>query len=345
MLTRTCPKCHSSEPYRYGFEPKTDYQRYRCRHCQTQFVFEREPQSKNSPADHGLCPDCSHKLHIRKRNKTTLQLRCSNRKHCFYSVSVPLFPVDRVPDDLYPFPKFLRFPFAMFLKAIELHFKFFWSSRQIKQELHRIYKKSPSHTTINHWCLAFAALLYRYCHSELRSLNHCVSKWHIDETAITIFGRKLHLFTVLDASSRFILAFHLSYTKSYTDAYQAFSNALEFTGYPPQIIISDGASAFALASQKLFGDTVIHEVVSLYSSNTDRSNNLLERSYSTVKEPFSHRKYSRSFASAMLSCFVRIFVYNFLRPHSAFSAPPNLVLNYLPSIKNPILEAFVKCFI
>jgi predicted RNA-binding Zn-ribbon protein involved in translation (DUF1610 family) len=141
-----CPRCYSTDLYKYGKDPKTLQQRYQCKNCFAQFVPGRE-YKPHDRAPHSLCPRCGSNLQIRKTNKSNIQLRCPN-KLCRYSISRPLnfnqyFKHALSNPSFFSLPKFLRYPTDLALLATKLYFKFNLSSRQIKSELALSYQKNP----------------------------------------------------------------------------------------------------------------------------------------------------------------------------------------------------------
>jgi len=340
-----CPRCNSTDLYKYGKEQKTLQQKYQCKNCYAQFVPGREYKSHNQ-AHHGFCPRCGSKLHIRKTNKSTIQLRCPN-KLCRYSISRPLnfkqfFKYALNNNSFFKLPKFLRYPTDMLILAAKLYFKFNLSSRQVKSELALSYKKSPSHVTIINWCSKFAYYFSILYNNNFKTLNLKISTWLIDETVIKINGTKFHLFVILDPNSKFVIAWYLSPTKDTQATLTTLKLALNFTKHKPNIIVSDNAQHFQKAIQELFADSVLYLKVSLYQKSIF-SNNKLERFFSTLKQNFYKRRYPKSYFSAYASIFIYIFIFNFFAVNSNMKPTPSSILGISLNIKDKFLEAFSKC--
>ncbi len=341
----TCPKCLSTDLYRYGKEKHTGLQKFMCKHCKTQFVPNRPYNPKSKTTDYGYCPICGSKLHLRKRNKNSIQLRCSKRPICKYTISLPIN--NKLPTDInvdIKLPKFFRYPITMIIKAINLYFHYQLSSRQIVQKLKPFFSNTPSHSTIISWCRAFSSF-FKSLYTNISKPMSYPHTWLIDETIIKIHGQKVFLFAVLDYSSRFLLSFHISLTKDLNQAIASLKKALQFTNSKPSTIISDRAQHLAIAVKSVFGNSVVHKRVSLYSKNPSYSNNRIERFFSTFKEYFKRRRNPKTLLTLMLFSHTYALLYNFARFHSGINSIPAQSLGVKILAYNQYLEVFLKCSI
>ncbi len=209
-----CPKCLSKDIYRYGREKHSGLQKYQCKHCKTQFVPNRPLRPKSKTNNYSNCPICGSKLHLRKRNKNSIQLRCSKRPNCRYTTSIPIKPFPKDVSLDVKIPKFFRYPFHIITYAFNLYFHFKLSSREISQKIYLKYSLSPSHTSIIQWCKILSSLISSL-YKNITTPPKKITKWLIDETVIKINGHKVFLFlAVLDFDSRFPSRFtHLSYKR------------------------------------------------------------------------------------------------------------------------------------
>ena len=340
-----CPKCNSTDLYRYGKEKSTGLQKYLCKNCKTQFVPNRPYKNKSNNNNFGNCPLCGSKLHLRKRNKNSIQLRCSKRPTCRYTVSIPLNspPMPDISD--IKIPKFFRFPLDVISYALSLYFLYRQSSRQIKEKILLKFSLSVSHTTIINWCKVFSSLIHNIYNLHLTIPKNPPSIWLIDETVIKVNGKKLFIFAILDYHSRFLIALNISPTKDLKLAKQTLLKALDFTKSYPKTIISDRAQHLAIAIKQTFSGKVFHQKVHLYSRNPAKSNNRIERFFSTFKQNFKNRKNPRSIQNALLFSYTYAFLYNFKRIHSYLNSTPAQCLGVEINAYNQYLEVFLKCLI
>lgn len=339
----TCPQCHSSALWRYGKHPKTGEQKFMCKRCYHQFV-PGQPQKTDSPK-YGRCPLCGCPLELRKRNKTTLQLRCSSRRlkrpRCRYSKSISFISKSLLKSaasnpNFFRLPKFFRFNPAVVLFAFKLFYKFNLSTRLIKSQIASEFKLYVSHVSIYFWTIKFA-----YFFSLLFN-NHSTktlpsTTWHIDDTVININGIKYRLFVVLCAHSRLLLAWYLSPTKDAQATITTLKLALQFTKTKPQKIISDYAGYIKLAIEQLFSNSVEHIPCSLFDVK-EHSNNILERFFSIPKDFLKRRHSFKSYSAALAHLTIILAYYNFFRPHSALSLKTPAQVAGLTI--NPLLRRF-----
>lgn len=73
-----CPNCNGTAIYRFG-KLRSGQQRYRCVVCGRQFTLEHK---KESVTFRPVCPSCGRKMHLYRREKSTLRFRCSFYPRC-----------------------------------------------------------------------------------------------------------------------------------------------------------------------------------------------------------------------------------------------------------------------
>jgi len=138
-------------------------------------------------------------------------------------------------------------------------------------------------------------------------------RWVIDETMIKVGGGKLWLWDVIEARSRFLLATHLTATRTMRSAVAVLSEARDRCVGTPNYIVSDGMMAYPDAIDRVFGAESKH----IRSKGlTDKVNtNIVERFQGTVKERTKVMRGLKTVESAKIISEGFIIHYNFLRPH------------------------------
>jgi transposase-like protein len=319
-----CPKCGYDKIVKFGKYPKTGEQKYRCKRCLCQFInghtWKEKPRYPLTK--YGLCPKCGARLEQRKMNKNTIQLRCSNRPFCKYTISYhfklkTFFNLALSSENFFSLPKFFKFPIKTVLKAVKFSLILNLPARKIKEEL----GGKPSHVTIIKWTCKFA-YLFSLFYNNHHSLSISADVWHIDDTIVKIKGVKYRLFIVFEPTSRLVLSWFLSPTKDKNACMMTLKLALKFTGKIPNLIISDNAEYISSAIKELFDSNVKHLRIGLFTKG-EFSNNLLERFFSNIKSKFKNRKCLRSFKNALAIIGGIIVIYNFTK-HSAISTSPAL---------------------
>lgn len=86
-----CPRCFSSDIYKFG-KYKNGFQKYQCKHCGRQFVWEKSSKiSKGYPK----CPICHKPTYIWHRYDTYINFKCCD-KNCNFSFKIPILPPDEL---------------------------------------------------------------------------------------------------------------------------------------------------------------------------------------------------------------------------------------------------------
>lgn len=159
--------------------------------------------------------------------------------------------------------------------------------------------------------------IIRYSKEASRILNEVKVKtswqWIIDETMIKVQGQNVWLWDCIDFKSRFLLATHLTETRTIRSAVAVLTEAKERSLSVPKRIVSDGMKAYPDAVERVFGADSKH-IVS--KGLTDETNtNLIERFQGTVKERTKVMRGLKTMESAKIISEGFIVHYNFLRPH------------------------------
>lgn len=310
-----CPRCNKTYLYKFGKDPKTGKQKYRCLNCYRQFKVGDKTYGK--VIKHPWlpkCPKCSYRMEIYKWRKHFKRLRC---RRCYYKFNVYAIPeeaLEHISKLGLGKINFLRMRYSkeIILKAIRLCYEFGLSSRDISKNLFIELGIKVSNVTIYQWCIKFAALFNK--HVEGIELN--LSKtWHIDETVIKISGKKHWIFAVLERKTRFVIAWYLSKTRSAEAAIKAVRLAIAKAGFRPNRLISDRHGNYQ-EIRKLKPKLAKKSV--LVDKFDDRlSNNRVERFFGTLKSRYKRTRGFKSFKSVY--CFLTIYFvyYNYFRSHSA----------------------------
>ena len=109
--------------------------------------------------------------------------------------------------------------------------------------------------------------------------------WHADETVVFINGEKYYLWLAIDSETRFILAFHLTKSRSSDSAYTLINEAK--TCGEPTNFITDRLPSYNEAAATVLTNTK-HIPVEPMSSDTN--NNLIESFNKTFKAWYKTKK-------------------------------------------------------
>ncbi len=138
-------------------------------------------------------------------------------------------------------------------------------------------------------------------------------QWIIDETMIKVEGQNVWLWDIIDFRTRFLLATHLTATRTMRSAIAVLAQAKERSTTIPRRIVSDGMKAYPDAIEQVFGADSKHIVAKGLTADTNT--NLIERFQGTVKERTKVMRGLKTMESAKIISEGFIVHYNFLRPH------------------------------
>ena len=107
------------------------------------------------------------------------------------------------------------------------------------------------------------------------------SVWVADETVIDIDGKNIWFWDIIDTKTRFLIASHMSFTRTTKDAQQLMKQAYERTGKIPRVIYTDKLRAYLDGIELTFGGDTQHKQGSPF--DVEHKANYIERFHGTVK--------------------------------------------------------------
>ena len=190
------------------------------------------------------------------------------------------------------------------------------SVRNIQSQIRYIFKVDVSQVTIHNWLTKYSELVYEYV-SEMKC--ELGDEWHVDETVIKIKGRQQWFWEMIDEKTRFMVAGHLSKTRTIEECTVLFESAKKRANHKPKIIFSDGCFSYIKAFNRVFYDN--HRSCKLIQNvginGRHYNQNLIERLHGSLKDMLRARRGLDSVektTSLLRGWFV---YYNFLKPHSS----------------------------
>ena len=171
-------------------------------------------------------------------------------------------------------------------------------------------------STIWRWIIKYSEIVNNYV---MFFEPHLSDVWVADETVVDIWGVQYWFWDIIDTETRFLIASHLSKTRTMNDAIDLFSVAKAKSKIRPRLIITDKLNIYPRAFNKVFytrykEDRVEH--LTSHGFDSPINTNLIERFHGTVKQRYKVMRdlkepYS---ASVILDGFVTH--YNFFLEHS-----------------------------
>ncbi|USS00673.1 IS6 family transposase [Clostridium septicum] len=309
-----CPGCHSNKLYKFGLDKQAN-QKYQCKKCKRQFA----PDSVSNPikSKYPRCPKCNKATFLHHEYKHYNRYKCGNKKCNHIIVKHHTTNIDIASNELITGSlsmKGMRFPLHVILTALTLYFLNNSSTRAISQLLMINSGIKVSHVTIASWTNKFAPFFKQKADKFKASLNLQSDDWHADETVVFINSERYYLWLAIDSETRFILAFHLTKSRSSDSAYILVNEAKKFG--EPANFITDRLPSYNEAVATLLPNTT-HIPVAPMSSDTN--NNLIESFNKTFKAWYKTKKGFNSFQKANNLIYLFIFHYNFIRPHGSLN--------------------------
>lgn len=191
------------------------------------------------------------------------------------------------------------------------------SARKVSRQLESIYGEKVSQVTVWKWVRKYSILVSEYVKTLSPQLG---GRWHHDETVIRCEAQNQWFWETIDEDTRFLVASHLSETRSLEDTIAVFKQALETAKSRPQALFVDGSMQYDAAFNRVFYSRYKVSKVELVKRIGIRSretNNIVERLHETVKERTRPMRGFKNQDSAREILNGYVVNYNFARPHLA----------------------------
>jgi putative transposase len=107
-------------------------------------------------------------------------------------------------------------------------------------------------------------------------------QWVADETYMKLRKRNVYFWDIIDADTRYLLATHVSFTRSGRDAKALMGLAQERAGKSPKVIVTDKLAAYIMAIDDTFGGEAKHRQGSPF--DLVNSTSLIERFHRTLEQ-------------------------------------------------------------
>lgn len=191
---------------------------------------------------------------------------------------------------------------SMFYEGMSLH--------GITRNLEQTYRSYLSNATIYYWIIRFTKLAIKLAKDYVPTVG---DTWVADETMLKIEGDNVWFWDLIDAKTRFLLASHISLTRTTRDARILVERARARTGQIPKVIITDKLQAYLDGIELAFGAETKH----IQAKGLTGSKNIIERFHGTLKARTKVMRGLKKRETAKLILDGWLVHYNFFRPHEA----------------------------
>jgi transposase-like protein len=191
------------------------------------------------------------------------------------------------------------------------------SLRKAQRNLEQVFGEKVSQVTILNWIKKYSRLVKEYMVTQVPQLS---GLWHEDETMIQCRGRSIWFWEMIDEDTKFMVASHLSGTRSMEDTIAIFQKGFDQSKVRPRAVFVDGSHVYSSAFNKVFytmrKDTR-PELVQRVGIRARETNNIVERLHGTLKDRTKPMRGLKSFESTKLLLEGYAVHYNCVRPHQS----------------------------
>ena len=107
-------------------------------------------------------------------------------------------------------------------------------------------------------------------------------RWVADETYMKLGKRNVYFWDIMDTDTRYLLASHVSFTRSGKDAKRLMDMAKERAGKSPKVVVTDKLAAYIMAVEDTFGSDSQHRRGGPFS--LEHSTSIIERFHRTLEQ-------------------------------------------------------------
>jgi transposase-like protein/ribosomal protein S27E len=187
------------------------------------------------------------------------------------------------------------------------------SLKELRRQFEQQHNKNLSRSSFDRWLRKFSKIAI----TEAGKYHPKVSgKWLADECVLKIGGKNVWCWDIIDSETRFLLATHLSLTRTTQDARKLMQKALKVSGTVPSVILTDSLRAYIDGIELVFGGYTKH-IQSQPFASADLSTNKIERWHSTLRTRMDILRGFNNLKSAQSLLDGWLVHYNFFRTHES----------------------------
>jgi putative transposase len=184
------------------------------------------------------------------------------------------------------------------------------SLKEIRRNFIQQHNDYISDTTAFNWIRRFTELAVKEASQYKPQVGDV---WIAGETEIEIDGENAWLWDIIDARTRFLIATHMSYTHTRTDANILMEKAYNKTGKIPHVIYTDKLREYLQGIEFTFGSNIARKQDSRFE--VEINTNIIKRLQGTVKSRTKVMRGLHTIKSARQYMAGWLVHYNFFRPH------------------------------
>lgn len=187
------------------------------------------------------------------------------------------------------------------------------SYKELRRQFKQQHEDEMSRSSFHRWLTRFT----KVAADEANKYHPKVGdKWIADECVLKINGKNTWCWDIIDSDTRFLLATHLSPTRTTQDAKKLMEKASKTAGKIPKLVVTDALRAYIDGIELAFGDETKH-IQSKPFAEADISTNLIERWHSTLRTREGIMRGLKSIPTAQALLDGWLVHYNYFRGHES----------------------------
>ncbi|MCK4481699.1 IS6 family transposase [Candidatus Bathyarchaeota archaeon] len=193
------------------------------------------------------------------------------------------------------------------------------SLRKTQRNLEQIFGETVSQVTILNWIKKYSKVVKEFVMTLTPQLS---GLWHEDETVLKCEGRNIWFWEMIDEDTRFLVASHISGTRTLEDTIAIFKKGYEQSKVRPRAVFVDGSHVYHRAFNKVFWTmrkATRPELVRRVGIRTRETNNIVERLHGTLKDRTKPMRGLKAFESTKSILEGYTIHYNYVRPHQSLN--------------------------
>lgn len=234
-------------------------------------------------------------------------------------------------NDTYPH---MKYPRETIIKAITNYYGGM-SYRNISQTFENLDTIKIPESTLWRWAVKYTNMVNKYVLSLHPKLSDV---WIADETVVDLWGEKYWFWDIIDTDTRFLIASHLSKTRTQKDAIKLFNMAKLRSKTRPTTILTDKLMIYPGAFNKVFYTNIMERKVEHLTSEgfaSEINTNLIERFHGTLKQRTKIMRDLKNRKSARIILDGFVTHYNFFMEHGYLNGQtPGFVGGISKEIRN-----------
>ncbi|MGD0494898.1 MAG: DDE-type integrase/transposase/recombinase [Candidatus Bathyarchaeia archaeon] len=205
--------------------------------------------------------------------------------------------------------------------SIDMYFEGL-SVRKIRTQVEKLFGVSVSQVAIWKWITKYSRFVTRYVETLNPQLQGI---YHVDETAIKCSGVQKWFWEIIDEQTKFLVAGHLSASRTTEDAVQLFEKSIKVAKRKPISIYCDGLPAYVDGYNKVFYTMKKEgrpELIRRVGIRNIHNQNAVERLHGTLKDRIKPARGLKGEETVRTLLEGWIIHYNYVRKHQTLKMTP-----------------------